>query len=203
MNSICKKALALALVSLAAMSAFAQNAPHANTILADAQRRAEKGEKAIMVIFQASWCGWCKKMDKVLAQPEVSSILDKYMVFARLTVMEAPGMRSAENPGGKELLYANGGQKQGIPFFFITDSKGKFIVNSIRPPRKGERGGNIGCPYEPEEISYFMVMLERSIPKITNDELAVIRKGFESLSKSNEIADESGLTPLPSLLAAR
>ena len=48
-----------------AISSFA-NAQTATEILAKAQNQAKIENKNVFVIFHASWCGWCKKMEKKL-----------------------------------------------------------------------------------------------------------------------------------------
>ena len=67
-----------------------------------------------------------------------------------------------ENPGGTAVLRKVGGEGQGLPFFAFLDPRGDLIANSRRA---GE--GNIGHPFQQEEIAWFMKMLEKAAPKLS------------------------------------
>lgn len=44
----------------------------------------------------------------------------------------------------------------GMPWMVILDSNGKELITSIGPK------GNVGCPVQPDEIDYFVSMIESS-----------------------------------------
>ncbi len=143
---------------------------------------AQRDGKRIMVIYHASWCGWCKKLDSVLVQKEVAAIMDKYFVTVHLTVLENdPKQKLNENPGGFDLMKAQGGEKAGLPFLAIVDAKGKLLVNSMM--EVDGKKVNMGCPYEREEIENFLTMLRTSSPKITEAEIRVIWEKFSALKR--------------------
>ena len=110
--------------------------------------------------------------------------MSKYFVTVKLDVLENKGKENLENPGGEDYLNANGGENKGLPFFYFSDEKGKLIVNSIRPAKGDDKGGNVGCPYEPEEIAWWLVTLKISAPKISDEEIATIRTHFEAMKKA-------------------
>jgi len=58
----------------------------------------------------------------------------------------------------------------GIPWMAILDAEGERVLTSDGPK------GNIGCPFEPEEIAYFRTMLERTRKKLTDADLETILK---------------------------
>ena len=58
----------------------------------------------------------------------------------------------------------------GIPWMAILDGDGQKLVTSDGPK------GNVGCPYEPEEIAWFRTMLERTRTKLTDADLETILK---------------------------
>lgn len=155
-------------------------------MLEAAQAKAASENKNVFVTFHASWCGWCKRMTSVLAKPEIKAIWDRHFVTVDLVVLETPEKKHLENPGAEELMGANGGAKAGIPYFFFVDKEGKTIVNSTRPAKGDDKGGNVGCPYEPKEIEWFMTMLAKAAPKMTKEETAAIQKAFESLKKEDQ-----------------
>jgi len=101
---------------------------------------------------------------------------------ARVTVEERDQKASLNNPGGSELVKRVGGDN-GLPFFAFLASDGSLIVNSIVPPQNGKKGGNIGHPYEPHEVDWFMVMLSKAAPAMSPDEKAVIEKYLRAQKK--------------------
>jgi len=121
-----------------------------------------------------------------LSKPEVDTIMSKYFVTVTLDVHESEGKKHLENPGGEEYLNANGGKNQGLPFLYFSDSKGKLIVNSMRPAKGADKGGNVGCPYEPEEIGHFMAMIKKAAPKMTEEERGKIQVAFEAMKKADK-----------------
>ena len=55
------------------------NAQTATEILTKAQNQAKVENKNVFLIFHASWCGWCKKMEKNMDDPLVNLILMRIM----------------------------------------------------------------------------------------------------------------------------
>lgn len=111
--------------------------------------------------------------------------MSKHFVTVKLDVLENKDKKNLENPGGEDYLNANGGENRGLPFFYFSDEKGKLIVNSIRPANGADKGGNVGCPYEPQEIAWWLETLKKSAPKITDAEIATIKSNFEAMKKAD------------------
>ena len=105
--------------------------------------------------------------------------------MVRVDVQEAAEKKSLETPGGEELLARLGGSGAGVPFLAFLDGNGALIVNSIEPARGGNAGGNIGHPYEPHEVDWFMAMLSKAAPGMTADERGTIEKGLRAQKKAN------------------
>ena len=78
-------------------------------------------------------------------------------------VLESAEKKKLEHPGGDEVLARLGGKNAGLPFFAFVDAKGELIANSKRAPE----GNNIGHPFAPEEIGWFMTMLQKAAPRMT------------------------------------
>jgi hypothetical protein len=88
-------------------------------------------------------------------------------------VQESKEKEALDTPGGADLMKRLGGPA-GLPFFAFLDSNGGMIVNSMRPRENGTKGENIGHPYEPEEVDWFMTMVRRAAPGITGNETAAL-----------------------------
>jgi thiol-disulfide isomerase/thioredoxin len=155
-------------LALIAASTFALAAPKsADELMKEARAKATKSNKNVLVIFHASWCGWCKKFDKFLDTTDAGKLVKSGLEVVHVTVMETPGMKADENPGGMELLKSLNGDKAGLPFMAIIDAKtGKPLVNSLQNPEK--QNTNTGYPAAPEEIAHFIKMLEVGAPTVSS-----------------------------------
>jgi thioredoxin-related protein len=152
----------------------------AKKIMTKAYAEAAKDNKKVMVIFHASWCGWCKRMDSLMNVPETKNLFDKNFVIRHLVVQEVPAKKQLENPGAAELMNKYNGEKQGIPFWLIFDAKGNFLSDS-RMPSKDKAGKdiltNVGCPANPDEVSFFISLLKKTTT-LKEPELKVIADKF-------------------------
>src|SRR6188472_4124740 len=105
------------LLFITVTSLFAQKAPlSSEEIMKEAFVSAKKQNKKVLVIFHASWCGWCHKMD---------TSLNDASVIRHLVVFESKGKENLENPGAEEMLEKHEGKDQGIPFWLIFDKDEK------------------------------------------------------------------------------
>lgn len=158
-------------------SVIAQNtATSAESIVTNAVGRAAVEKKKTMIIFHASWCGWCRKMDTSLVDPVCKDFFDKNYVIDHLVVLESKGKESLENPGGMDYMKKWGGAESGLPFWVILDDKGEVIANSMRKSDSGKLD-NVGCPASEPEVKHFVEVLQKT-SKLTADQLAVISKRF-------------------------
>src|SRR6266516_3751161 len=73
-------------------------------ILKEATMQAAKSNKNVFIIFHASWCGWCHKMDTAMNDNTVKSFFDDNYIIRHLTVYESKGKEHLENPGALDLL---------------------------------------------------------------------------------------------------
>jgi len=176
-----KKIILLLFVIAIGFSSRAQTANQsADEVLKQAYTQAAKEHKKVMLIFHASWCGWCKKMEASLNDLSCKQMIDNNYVIATLDVLEQPAKKNLENPGSTEALAKFHGEKSGLPFWLILDEKGKVLGDSqVRP--KGASldtyGDNVGCPASESEVAYFVQLL-KSTSKLSDDDLAVIGKRF-------------------------
>lgn len=162
------------LLALSFAVAASAQVPAASKVMEAAQAEAAAGRKTVFVIFHASWCGWCRKLDQFMATPENRPIFDKYFVEARLDVEEHGDQKSLENPGGEEVMTKIAGAERGLPTFGFLDAAGRLIVNSIRPGDAQAKEGNIGYPSKPWKIDWFLSMLKKSAPAMTAEESKIL-----------------------------
>ncbi len=162
-------------------NSFGQAAPASGKILAEAYKKAAKEKKNVIVIFHASWCGWCKKMDAAIHDETCSNFFDANYVITHLTVDESKENKQLENVGADLVRKKYNGDKAGLPFWLILDKEGKLLGDSfIR--KEGEPlstpGENMGCPAAEDEVAAFCQLLKKT-SKMTDEQLEVIANRFK------------------------
>ncbi len=167
-----KKKLLLLSFFLCCAITTTQAQEQASSVLNKAYAQAKKENKKVLLVFHASWCGWCKKMDANMTAPATKKLFADNYVITHLTVQESPKNKSLENPGGEEVLEKFGGSDAGLPFWVILDTNGTLLADSFM-----ENKENSGCPSAPEEVTDFISKLKKT-SKLNDKQLAVIRETF-------------------------
>lgn len=169
-------ALVMALGALPARAAVT-GGPSSGEILHRAEVEARAGHKNILLEFGASWCVNCKLYDRMLADPAMHAILSKAFVFTTMDTGEMPqDKKHANTPGGVAFENQVGGKGAGWPFLVILNAEGKPLVDSMRPDAKAPGGRtNIGYPVLPVEIDWFMTMMRRGAPSMSDRDRAALR----------------------------
>lgn len=144
----------------------------ADVLINKAITEAKAGKKNVLLIFHASWCKWCKMMEKNMDLPETKPIFDKRFVTAYIDVQERGDKKSLENPGGQELMNKYNGENAGLPFWLILNPKGEVLADSF-----DAKGENLGSPATPEEVATFIAKIEKS-SKLNKEEAQTIEKVF-------------------------
>ena len=103
--------------------------------------------------------------------------MEKYFVIARVDVQEHDQKKELNTPGGEALMKTLGGTG-GLPFFAFQNSDGSVIVTSNAP-----KGGNIGHPSAPEEVDWFMEMLQKAVPQMTSQERGTLENWLRHQKK--------------------
>lgn len=158
--------------------------PAAEEVMKKAFLLAEKTNKKVLLIFTASWCGWCHKMDSSLNDPSVKKYFDDNFVITHLNVHESKEKKDLENPGAEALLEQYNGKEQGIPYWVFLDAKGKLLSDSQIRKKQADgtiKGSNIGCPATPDEVKHFIQKL-RELTTLTDVQMTNIITRF---SKNN------------------
>jgi len=153
--------------------------PSAEEILKEAYQVAVQENKNVFIMFHASWCGWCHKMDKSMNDETCRIFFENNFVIRHLVVDESDDKKNLENPGADELRKKYHGNGQGIPFWLLFDKDGKLLADSkMRAEGQGaESGQNIGCPAAINEVDYFISLL-RKTSNLNTTQLEIIRKRF-------------------------
>jgi thiol-disulfide isomerase/thioredoxin len=151
----------------------------AQEVLSVALKSAGLQKKNVLLMFHASWCGWCHRMDTSLNDPAVKPFFDKSYVITHLVVHESDAKKHLENPGAEELKDKYHGKGQGIPYWLVFDPQGNLIADSrIRAEGQGpDEGENCGCPALEKEVSYFISVLKKS-SSLSDEALEIIRNRF-------------------------
>lgn len=174
-----KLLIAASLTFLFAVSIRAQTKPRsAGEVIKEAQSEALKAHKNIFIIFHASWCVWCRKMDAAMNDKSIKGFFDKNYVIKHLTIDESPEKKMFENPGAEELRTKYMGDHQGIPYWFIINGRGELLADSRLHSEEGTlTGNNVGCPAKPEEVDYFVRVIKET-SELNDAQLALVRERF-------------------------
>ena len=164
----------------------------AQEIISETCKQAAQQNKKAFIIFHASWCIWCKKMDKSLNDSSCKNFFDDNYVISHITVDEEKEKAVLNNPGGTDFLTAHHANEQGIPAWFILDKDGNVIADSQRR-LNGEgfnvEGTNVGCPSNETEIEYFISVLQKT-SDINSDQIAAVKKRF-ALNNPSQTQEQS------------
>ena len=186
-----RSTLAAALLVVASPLAFSAAAPDggpsATDLLSKAEAEARAEHKNILLDFDASWCGNCRLYDRFRADPEIHSILSRAFVFATmLTGERKDDPKHANTPGGVAFENGIGGEGEGFPWLTMLSAEGKLIVSSDRPDPKAKGGkSNTGYPDSPEEIDWFLEMLRRAAPQLSQGDLGSVHAWLTAHSSSH------------------
>lgn len=171
-----KYCILLLCLCIAAIAVSQQKKPTAKEILATAKQQAAKENKNILLIFRASWCGWCHNMDSSLNDPSCKQLFDDHFVITHLTVHESTKKKNEETAGADELLKQYKAFKTGIPFWVVLDKDGNLLKDSFIKKTAGS-SSNIGCPASEKEVAAFVRIL-KATSVLTEKELAIITTVF-------------------------
>jgi thioredoxin-related protein len=149
------------------IASFAQNS---GTIMAAAYKKAAKEHKNVFVMFHASWCGWCKRMDASMEDATTKKYFDDNYVIVHLDVQEKPEDKKLENPGADVFLKKYKGEKAGLPFFIIMDKGGNRLGDSFF------NGENMGCPAAETEVNAFVELLKKTSKLNEEQQQAVVAR---------------------------
>ncbi len=168
---IIRSILVIFLISLS-ITVIAQELPaSAGEVMKEACAAALKENKKVFIMFHASWCGWCHKMDAAMNDSTCKKFFEDNFVIRHLVVYESKGKEKLENPGALAMLTKYKGANEGIPYWLIFDKDGSFLLDSRIPPpanNPAAKAQNSGCPASKEEVDFFIDVLKKTT--LVNDE---------------------------------
>lgn len=112
-------------------------------------------------------------LEEFLGRPKTAAILQQGWVDLMIDV-------DRDTNGKKINERLMNGRNGGLPWLIVLDADGKEIVTSNEEPG----GGNIGAPVQPNECTWFGVMMERSRgDKVGKEQLEVMLADLEEFAK--------------------
>jgi len=181
MNTVLRTTVLALLVGIPGLSA--PGPPSAQQVLDSAKAQAAAQHRNVFLIFGASWCGWCKRLDRFIEAPTIQPIFTSHFVIARIDVQERGDKAVLNTPGGDALAAQFGSKGTGLPFFAFLDEHGGLIANSNRPVHGKPDGENIGHPVAPEEVDHFMRMFRKAVPALSPADAQVIETYLRNQKK--------------------
>jgi len=163
----------------------AQSPPSAAQVMKAAQEQAKRQKKNVFIIFHASWCGWCHKMDSSMNDKCCKKFFDDNYVIRHLVVQESKNKKNLETPGAMAMLTRYNGAEQGIPFWLVFDKDGNLLADSrLRTvdasAPEAHKGKNCGCPAAKEEVAYFIDVLKRTSSLNDQDAINIAKRFREN-----------------------
>ena len=108
-----------------------------------------------------------------MASKDVAALLGKEFIELKIDV--------DRTVGGQEVLARfPKSKKGGIPWFVLLDAQGNLLADSNGPK------GNVGFPYQPDEVEHFVGMLQKSAKRLAPEEIAALKRSLDAVRESDE-----------------
>ena len=167
-------ATSLTIATALALSASSVAPDTADDVFAHVKAEAAQGHKHVLLVFSNSYCPYCKLYERFLEDPQMKPITEKAFVIQRIDMDNTPGALRLRTALGAV-------QEPGFPFLVMTDQNGKPIINSYR---NADTNSNIGYPALPVEIDWYIKMLKRAAPALSENDLVTTRAWLQAHAPS-------------------
>ncbi|MDX2065346.1 MAG: thioredoxin family protein [Fimbriimonadaceae bacterium] len=135
--------------------------PTAPEVVNRALALAKRENRPVFLYFRASWCGWCKRTDRLLKDPALAPAFRRSYVIQPIVVRERPDRAYEENDGwANVMLRYRGRADQDVPYYVVLRPDGQVFARSQDP--RGEIPGNGGFPRTESEMDAFVGMIRRT-----------------------------------------
>ncbi len=152
------------------LNAHKAPALEAQAVLGKALAETKASDRRVFLHYGAPWCGWCKRLEAWMAQPEVGSLLKKAYVDVKIDQDRMTGGMDS-----KKAYPAS--EKAGIPWFAALDPDGKVIATST------DSGENTGFPAADSEIAAFGEFLKKSGQGLTPADIETLLASLKAANK--------------------
>jgi hypothetical protein len=147
--------------------------------VAEAAKQASASNRRLLLVFHASWCGYCKVFDMMLADRKAGAIVDRHFQVYHLRAREKDAdQRSLQLAGADDVFRSFVSESAGLPYMAVLDEKAGKITDSMM-----SNGDNFGFPVTPQELVAFDEMLKVGAPGMTTADRRVLGKTCVSLVK--------------------
>ncbi len=152
------------------LNAHKAPALEAKAVLDKGLAEAKASGRRVFLHYGAPWCGWCKRLEAWMAQPEVAALLKKAFVDIKIDQD-----RMAGGMDSKKAFPAS--EKAGIPWFAALDPDGKAVATST------DSGENTGFPASDAEIAAFGGFLKAGAKGLTPADIETLLASLKAANK--------------------
>jgi hypothetical protein len=174
-----KSVVLILLIVVFTPSIYSQKTTDTKTLIKEACIVAGRKHKNVLIIFHASWCIWCHKLDSSINDASCKDFFNDNFVIQHITAFEVDKNEKLNTPGAIDFLKAHHADQQGIPAWFIFDKDGNLLADSQlrhNGQSNNEEGINVGCPSNETEIDYFISVLKKTSTISSKQETAVKKR---------------------------
>lgn len=133
----------------------------ASALIEAATKEAKSAEKNVFLVFGTEWCGWCRRLEDLLANDVVGPLIAKNYVVVKLDEEKTEGAKAYRKANAAKL-------SRGVPWYAVVAADGKVLATS-------DAGGtNTGYPASRLEIDTFMNVIRSTAKHLKAEERVVL-----------------------------
>jgi thioredoxin-related protein len=126
----------------------------AEALIASAIVRAAPRHRTIMLLMDANWCPWCRRLHQAITEnPEVAALLNRQFILVYVDVSTRNDRKRNARTVGR---FGNPVQEFGLPVFVVLDARGNKV--GVRET------SSLSAPTDEEVSRKLLAFLRNSIP---------------------------------------